>query len=186
MDTLQIQEHLFQTVKRKLAAEASLAEELATLLKISTDSAYRRIRGEKIITLDELYTIASHYRISLDQLMNIDTGGFQFSGNLLNSKTFRYDAYLTGMMHNLAYFNSFKEKHIFYLCKDTPIFHYFNSDDLAAFKYYFWMGNLVYFPEFRGRKVSFDEYPEELRVLGKKIIGLYGQIDSSEVWNMES
>jgi BetR domain len=186
MDIQQIQERLFQSIKSRLAADASVAEEVASLLKISTDSAYRRLRGEKIVTLDELYAIAVHYRISLDQLMNIETGSFLFSGNLLNSKTFRYDAYLTGMMHNVAYFNSFKEKHFFYLCKDTPIFHYFNSNDLAAFKYFFWMGNLVYFPEFRNKKVSFDEYPDELKELGKKIIHLYGQIDSSEVWNMES
>ncbi|MBF8302372.1 MAG: hypothetical protein HW396_653 [Candidatus Dadabacteria bacterium] len=108
MNVNEIQQQLFQFIKTKLPAEASIADEVAKLLEISSDSAYRRMRGEKAITFDELHTIATHYKISLDQLMNIETGGFLFQGNLLNSKTFRYDAYLTGMMHTMAYFNSFK------------------------------------------------------------------------------
>jgi hypothetical protein len=186
MNVNEIQEQLFQEIKRKIAAESSVADEVAKLLDISSDSAYRRMRGDKTITLDELYTIATHYKISLDRLMNIDTGGFLFQGNLLNSKTFRFDAYLTGMMNILGYFNSFKKKEIFYLCKETPVFHYFNIRELAAFKYYFWMGTLVYFPEFRNKKVDLDNYPDELFETGKKIIGLYNQIDSNEIWNIES
>ena len=186
MDVNEIQQQLFQFIKTKLPAETSVADEVAKLLDISSDSAYRRMRGEKAITLDELYKIATHYKISVDQLMNIDTGGFLFQGNLLNSKTFRFDAYLNNMMHTLAYFNSFKKKEFFYLCKETPIFHYFNVRELAAFKYYFWMGTLVYFPEFRNKKVNLDDYPDELFETGKKIMGLYNQIDSNEIWNIES
>lgn len=186
MSVIEIQQQLFQAIKSRLASDASVSDEIAALLDISTDSAYRRMRGEKQITLEELHKIATHYRISLDQLMNINTGGFMFQGNLLNPKTHRYDAYLTGMMHNIAYFNSFKKKEFYYLCKDTPIFHYFNSREIAAFKYFFWMGTLIYFPEFRNKKVSLDEYPDEMFDLGRKIAGFYNQVDTHELWNIES
>lgn len=186
MDINEIQQQLFQFLKTKLPAEASVADEIAKLLNISSDSAYRRMRGEKQITFEELYLLASTYRISLDQLMNINTGNFMFQGNLLNPKTHRYDAYLTGMLHNIAYFNSFKKKEIYYLCKDTPIFHWFAIRDIAAFKYFFWMGTLIYFPEFRNRKVSLDGYPDELFEMGKKISDLYQQLDTYELWNIES
>ena len=186
MSVIEIQQQLFQAIKSRLASDASVSDEIAALLDISTDSAYRRMRGEKQITFEELYKIATHYRISLDQLMNINTGGFMFQGNLLNPKTHRYDAYLTGMMHNIAYFNSFKKKEFYYLCKDSPIFHYFNSREIAAFKYFFWMGTLIYFPEFRNKKVNLDEYPDEMFEIGKKIVGFYNQVDSHELWNIES
>ena len=186
MDITELQQQLFQFIKTRLPAEVSLADELAKLLDISSDSAYRRMRGEKQITFEELYTIATHYKVSLDQLMNIQTGGIIFQGNFINSKTYRYNDYLTGMMHQLAYFNSFKKKEFYYLCKDTPIFYYFISKDLAAFKYFFWMGTLIYFPEFRNRKVKLDEYPPELEELGVKVNELYTQIDSMEIWNIES
>ena len=186
MSIIEIQQQLFQAIKSRLASDASVSDEIAALLNISTDSAYRRMRGEKQITFEELHKIATHYRISLDQLMNIQTGGFMFQGNLLNPKTHRYDAYLTGMMHNIAYFNSFKKKEFYYLCKDTPIFHYYNSREIAAFKYFFWMGTLIYFPEFRNKKVSLDDYPDEMFEIGKKIVGFYNQVDTHELWNIES
>jgi hypothetical protein len=186
MNINEIQQQLFQLIKTKLPAELSVADEIAKLLNISSDSAYRRMRGEKQITFEELYLLASTYRISLDQLMSINTGSFMFQGNLLNPKTHRYDAYLTGMLHNIAYFNSFKKKEIYYLCKDTPVFHWFNSRDISAFKYFFWMGTLIYFPEFKNRKVSLDGYPDELFEIGKKISDLYQQLDTYEIWNIES
>jgi CHASE3 domain sensor protein len=186
MNINEIQQQLFQFIKAKLPVEASVADEIAKLLNISSDSAYRRMRGEKQITFEELYLLCTNYRISIDQLMNIQTGAFSFQGNILNPKTHRYDAYLTGMMHNMAYFNSFKQKDFTYLCKETPFFHYFNLRDLAAFKYFFWMGTLIYFPEFRNKKVSFDEFPAEIEELGIKNLRLYNQIDSVEIWNIES
>lgn len=186
MDINQIQQQLFQFIKTKLPPDASVADEVGKLLNISSDSAYRRMRGEKLITLEELYTLALHFKISLDQLMNINTGGFVFQGNLLNHQTFRFDAYLTATMHNLAYFVSFKNKEYYYLCKDTPLFYHFLYKEFAAFKYFFWMGTLISFPEFRNKKVRIDEYPDELWALGQKILELYNQLDSFEVWNMES
>jgi len=86
----------------------------------------------------------------------------------------------------MAYFNSFKEKEYYYLCKDTPIFYHFISKGFAAFKYFFWMGTLIAFPEFKNRKVDISEYPDELWEIGQKILNLYNQIDSFEIWNMES
>ena len=186
MNINEIQQQLFQLIKTKLPAEVSVADEIAKLLNISSDSAYRRMRGEKQITFEELHLLASTYRISLDQLMSINTGSFMFQGNLLNPKTHRYDAYLTGMLHNIAYFNSFKKKEMYYLCKDTPIFHWFTSRDISAFKYFFWMGTLIYFPEFKNRKVSLDGYPDEMFEIGKKISDLYQQLDTYEIWNIES
>ena len=186
MDLPDIQQQLFQAIKSKLPADASVAEETAKLLSISTDSAYRRMRGEKQITLDELYTLCSNYKISLDQLMNIQTGAFMFQGNIVDNKSFRFDSYLTSIIHNLAYISSFKQKEFYYNCKESPIMHYFYFKELAAFKYFAWMGALLHFPEFKNKKVSFSEYPDEYFELGKKILGLYNEIDSVEIWNIES
>ncbi|MGH2553495.1 MAG: helix-turn-helix domain-containing protein, partial [Chitinophagaceae bacterium] len=96
MNVNEIQQQLFQEIKGKLTSETSVADEVAKLLDISIDSAYRRIRGEKSVTFVELYKLASHYYISLDQLMNIQRDGFSFQGKILNHQNHRYDAYLTG------------------------------------------------------------------------------------------
>jgi len=58
----EIQQQLFQLIKTKLPTDASVADEVAKLLNISSDSAYRRIRAEKQITFEELYTLATQFK----------------------------------------------------------------------------------------------------------------------------
>ena len=58
-----VQQIFFQHVKDHLPAHLSLVDEIAELLNISIDSAYRRIRGEKAISFEELRTLCSHFRI---------------------------------------------------------------------------------------------------------------------------
>jgi transcriptional regulator with XRE-family HTH domain len=186
MNTSELQLQLFQVIKSNIADHLSATEEIAKVLDVSVDSVYRRMRGEKTISLDELYRLCSHYKISLDQLMNLQTGAFLFQGNFLNSVTFPYNKYLKGMVRDLTYMNSFKNKEIFYLCKDLPIFNHFYFREIAAFKYFFWMKTIFHFPEFEHRPFNFDAYSDELNELGEKALGLYNEIPSTELWNVEN
>src|ERR1044071_8620083 len=132
MSTAELQQQLFATIKSKIPDHLSMPDEIAKMLEVSVDSVYRRMRGEKVITLDELHMLCSNYKISLDQMMNIQTGAFLFQGNLIDSKNLRFDAYLTGNMHNMAYFRSFKQCEFYYLCKDLPILYHYHSKELSA------------------------------------------------------
>ena len=186
MNVIEIQQQLFQFIKSKLPGDASVAEEMAKQLSISTDSAYRRMRGEKQVTLEELHTLCTAYRVSLDQLMGIQTGSFMFQGNLIDPKSFRFDAYLTSILNNVAYFNSFKRKEVYYMCKDMLIFYHFHFRELAAFKWFFWLKTYFQFPELAKAKFRFEDYPDDLFALDQKILTLYNQVPSVEVWNIES
>ncbi len=186
MNTGELQQQLFRAVKNKIGPSLSAADEIAGLLDISVDSAYRRMRGEITVNLEELHLLCNHYHISLDKLMNVDTGAFLFEGNFLDTNNFRFDAYLKGVMHSLAYIKSSNGSEFFYLCKDSPMFHHFYFREFAAFKHYFWMSTLLFFPEFRNKKISLDDYPEEYFSIGEKILEIYDQVDSVEIWNIES
>jgi BetR domain len=186
MGTHEIQKLLFQQIKSKITDQGLMADEVAKLLDISTDSAYRRIRGEKHVALDELDKLCTNYHISLDHLLGLQTDAFQFEGKFLDSKTFRFDAYLINSMHMMAYMNSFERKQFYYLCKESPFFHHFYFKEFAAFKYYVWMSTLMFFPEFKNKIVDYEEYPDDFFQLGQKILGIYNQLDSVEIWNRES
>ncbi len=54
MDKPDVQQIFFQHIKSNLAAHLSLVDEVAELLNISNDSAYRRIRGEKPLSFEEI------------------------------------------------------------------------------------------------------------------------------------
>ena len=186
MTTGELQQLLFKAIKNKIGENLSAADEIAKLLDISTDSAYRRMRGEKTISLDELQILCTHYKVSVDQLLGLQSGGIVFQGQYLDKKTFRFEEFVTSMMHNLAYINSFKEKTFYYMCKDLPIFHQYHLPETAAFKWFFYLKTYFHFPEFERKKFRYADHPVELFELEKKVLGLYNQIPSIEVWNMET
>jgi len=186
MEAPELQQQLFLEIKRNIPAHLSATEEIARALNVSVDSVYRRMRGEKTISLDELHTLCAHYKISLDQLMNLQTGSFPFQGNLLNSRNFRYDAYLSTMAKTIAHFNNAREREFYWLGKDVPIFHHFIFREIAAFKYFFWMKTIFHFPEFEQLQFRFDLYNDELFAIGQKIISNYCALPSIEIWNVEN
>lgn len=186
MNITELQQQLFQVIKSKLPSEKSVADEVAKLLEISSDSAYRRMKGEKMITFEELYKLASNYKISLDQMMDIQTGAILFQGRFIDKKNFRFEDYITSMMHNMAYINSFKEREFYYICKDLPIFYHYHLKEIAAFKWFFWLKTYFQFPEFEKKKFNFSEYPTELFTMEQKALDLYNQMPSIEIWNIES
>ena len=177
---------LFNFIKSKINDGESAPDKIAELLDISTDSAYRRMRGEKQVSFDELIKLCTAYKLSLDQLLDLQTGSFLFTGNLLDEKKYRYDEYLKSMLHTMTYFSSTEKKEFYFLCKDVPIFYHWHFRAFATFKYFFWMSILIYFPEFRNRKVRMEEYGDELWELGQANLALYNKMDSYEVWNLES
>src|SRR4051812_12477307 len=70
MHEAQLQEYLFQRVKEKLPATTSLADAVAETLFISNDSAYRRIRGETPLVLEEARTLCNRFSISFDEVLH--------------------------------------------------------------------------------------------------------------------
>ena len=61
-----IQDEILNEIKIK--SDGKLVDVLMDTLHISLDSAYRRIRLEKILTLDEIIKISNKFNISIDQL----------------------------------------------------------------------------------------------------------------------
>jgi hypothetical protein len=135
----------FQHLKTQLPPHIAMVDEIAELLGISNDSAYRRIRGEKPIDLEETHKLCSHYKISMDQLLHLQSDAFIFSGSLKggNSETV-FEEWLQSVQYNLQVINSFEKKHMYYLMKDIPPFIHFQVPELTAFKCFFWMKSILY------------------------------------------
>src|SRR5688572_26926882 len=66
----EIQGHFISRFKQVLPPGMGMAEEMADVLQVSIDSAYRRIRGETELTIDEIYKITKKYAISVDEVFS--------------------------------------------------------------------------------------------------------------------
>lgn len=177
---------LFQQLKTKISSDKNLVDELADLLQVSTDSAYRRLRGEKSLSFDELYTICIHYRLSLDNLFNLHSDAFVFGGHFVQPSTFSFWEYLEGIAKNLKYMLTFRDRKLYYLCKDISIFHHFHFREVAAFKHFFWMKAYIQSPQFANKKFRLSDYPDDVFEKGRELLNSYNQFDSVEIWNIEN
>ena len=187
MESTGIQQLFFQHIKAMLPGHISLAEDVADVLNISNDSAYRRIRGEKQMSFEEIKTLCANYKVSLDQFLHLQTDTYIFSGELKSDSVLDFSEYLQNVKQNFQYFNSFSRKHLYVLMKDIPPFVHFLIPELASFKYYFWMKSILHHPDMKNVKFSFDDPRySTFSETADKIIGLYNKIPMTEIWNIES
>lgn len=184
MEPDQLQQFFFQHIKSKLPTHLSFVEEIAEHLNISTDSAYRRIRGEKPISLEEVQKLCTHFRISLDHLLNVESNSTVFFGSWVDVESFDFEKYLKDMLMQLQMIS--ENGNMYYEAKDIPPFHHFQFPQLAAFKYFFWMKTILAYPDLA--RVSFESHQLEkpLHETGKKIIEIYNKIPSTEIWSVET
>jgi hypothetical protein len=181
-----VQQLFFQHIRNNLPPNLSLVDEIAELLNVSNDSAYRRIRGEKAISFDEIRTLCSHFRISLDQLFYINSESVIFSGKLADNNNHTFDLWLKEILAQLKFMNSFDRRELIYVNKDMPVFHYFHYPELAAFKFFFWMKTLLQYPLFGKSLFVSDDFTTGLHGTAIEIVEEYNKMPSQEVWNVEN
>ena len=182
-----IQKQFFGYLKSTLPKHISLPDTMGEILGLSQDSVYRRIRGEKPITLDEIKLLCEHFHISLDQVLQIKNNTIVFQAPGLEAGEVDFNHYLKGLLHWLNNINSHEKREMLYLAKDIPIFHFFHFPELAAFKTFFWKKSILSLPDYRDAVFSLDKFSAtEDYDVGQQIIKAYNELPSSEIWNFES
>ena len=70
-NALQIQ--FLNRIKELIPDSNSFTDEIADVLDISSDSVYRRLRGETLLSINEIYDLCTHYNISFDLFTAMDS-----------------------------------------------------------------------------------------------------------------
>jgi hypothetical protein len=186
MNSADLQQVFFANLKNAIPANISMVDEIADILDLGYDSVYRRIRGEKPITIGELKILCDRYQISLDQVLQVDNDSIVFQAPGINNDI-DFSAYLSGILAEFKYFNSFASKQMFYLCKDLPIWHFFLFPEIAAFKIFCWMKTIQNHPDYQHKTFSLSDFPfNEFYRTGKQILEEYNKIPTVELWGYET
>ena len=187
METNAVQQLFFQHIKSALPPHLTLVDEIAEHLNISNDSAYRRIRGEKAMNFEEIQKLCRHYKVSLDQILHLQSEALVFTGRVNHESSTTFEDYLESVHRNLSIINSFENRHVYFLMKDIPPFVHFQVPELSAFKFYFWMKSILHYDNMQKVKFSLDDpIYDKFHVLSKKVIEAYNKLPTTEIWNVES
>lgn len=178
----QVQAGFLQKIEESIPSHSSLVNELSELLEISTDSAYRRIRGETKLNIEEIAFLCEKYSISFDAFLKTNLSTVSFQYRQMNDGLSSFREHLQDLKKNLTQIHQAKERHVYYGCEDIPIFHNLSDDRISAFKIYYWMRSIMNIPSFQQEKFSFDLIPADILALGRELYELYSKIPSSEIW----
>jgi BetR domain len=185
MPTTAAQDILFQRIKDMLPQDISLVDAISEILHVSSDSAYRRIRGETPLVLEEATELCSHFHLSMDQLLSLGSDSVLFQNIRINNQDYSYENYLSGLADRIKGIRGFLKKEIIYLTKDLPLFHNFYYAPLISFRYFFWMKSILQHPDFVNKGFQFNLISPELEALSRELTIAYTQVPSVEIWNTE-
>lgn len=181
-----VQSSFLNQVRAKLPPTISFADELSEVLSVSRDSAYRRIRGETLLSLDEVKKLCDHFRISLDHALSPSSEIVAFQVRALNSENFSFEKWLHSIYDNLQLISQFSEKELIFNAKDLPVFHFFRYPLLSAFKMYFWMRTFARESKTSREKFHPQVISQDLLSLGQRIWEKYSLVPSTEILSPEA
>jgi len=181
-----IQSIFLDRVRSRLPENLSFVDELGDLLNISRDSAYRRIRGETILSLEEAKILYNHFGISIDELFSDASQMVTFHRRVVSHKDYDLVKWQNSILKNLHFLTTFEEKEMIFSAKDIPVFHYFRMPELCAFKHFFWMKTLIGYPDFEHLHYKKEAVPMQLLGTAEKVWNKYATIPSTEIWNDEA
>jgi hypothetical protein len=182
IDSRGIQIQFLNRIQDVIPPDTSLVMELSDLLNISTDSAYRRMRGETMLSIEEIIILCDTFQISFDAISRKEAGLVTFKYSTIDSTRESFVGYLQNIYNDLLSIKRAPNSQIIYASGDMPVFHHYSDLPIAAFKMFYWMRSIMNIPELENTHFHINCIDEELKVLSKKIIDLYLQIPSVEIW----
>jgi hypothetical protein len=183
---MDVQSAFIQLLKDRMPNHLSLVDELADALDLSTDSAYRRMRGETQLTLQEVEKLCSLYKISIDSVINTHEEIVPFEYQPIDENRFTFRNYLENVLGTLNIVDKANETEVLYLANDIPLFHLMHIPEIASFKLYFWEKTILNYTELTDVTFKLTDIHEDVNAISRKLRTLYCSFDSTEVYSSES
>lgn len=180
-----MQEKFIQFLKDKAQDNTSFVEEIASVLDIGYDAAYRRINLKTSLSLEETVKLAKHYKVSLNRLFEVGSKNIivtELSPRPDDAKGL--EDWLNSSFENLYPLTKLKNASIIYAAKDIPVFHTLKDTLLSRYKMYVWLkDNNI---EMTKNKTTFEDFlktvPESLLKSAFRTAEIYENINISEIW----
>lgn len=180
------QQLFLQRFREALPPGTGTAEELADVLNVSIDSAYRRMRCETELTIEEIYRITRKYPISMDEVFGNQGGTVTFGYTKLTDSAGNFEAYLTRLYKHLCAMNKFDNRHIHYVAEEMPMFYSFYTRKLCEFKLFYWQRSVLNVAEYQKVKFNWGLIPKKLSDLAYNCYLEYLKIPGVEIWTNET
>ena len=180
-----LENSFFSKLKENCNKNISFIDEVAGILDINYDAAYRRIKNKTTLSLSDAIKLANHFNVSLDNLLDRSLYDKRLivsysDENLLFDQ---FENYYKTILQNFTPLHDKKDVNLIYQAKDLPLF-YFSRDSLFL-KFKTYLALYLLDKDFSKKNVNFDSFniPIRLEYLIKQFGEIYYNLDITEVWN---
>jgi len=181
-----MQEQFIKYLKAKAKDNTSFIEEVAFVLDIGYDAAYRRVNLKTSLSLEESVILARHYNLSLNKLFEIGSKStivVDLSPPFHNIEGL--EEYFRQSNRNIESLVKLKSASISYSAKDIPFFHTLKDTYLTHYKIFVWLKDVD--TEMAKSKITFKEFrkqiPDSLLDIVYTLGDVYNYISITELWN---
>ncbi|QOD59480.1 hypothetical protein H9I45_08860 [Polaribacter haliotis] len=176
---------LFRFIEGKLSKNISLIDDVADVLDINYDAAYRRVKGKTALTLEDGLILSEHYNFDLNTLLLKKTKDTEkiivektheiLSDNFLN-------IFFDKSKEETQQVLNSKEGKIINCAKDYPFYHSDNGF-LKKFRIFLFLNMLS--EKAKSKPVLFSEFNPSKAVLEKyeTFLNQYSKVALVEIWN---
>lgn len=176
-----VQSRLFAQIEEKLPDHLALVDVVSDCLGVSSDAAYRRIRADKILDLNETALLCRKFNLSADNILDISTGMTDYKYTPLDLQDIQnYYIYMQRLSVNIERLRKTGGE-IILSATDVPVFHFLAFKDLTFFKLFAWTNSIYECPG------TFEDF--QIRTESVELLDCYSKIDSefrrlpsTEVW----
>lgn len=183
---MEIQTRLFEQIKAKLPADKHLGKVLSEVLDMSSDSAYRRVRGETSLTPEEIKLLCQTFQISFDKVIGAEGTSVNFQYNSVQRSEFTFNAYLKGV--NMAFERMYAQqfKRLWMSTLDLIFMELLNFPALTRFKLLYFAKMYLKIPSTDNIIFTKDWKGDFSDDLIKSTLNMYVKTPTVEVLSYES
>jgi len=182
-----IQLAFIDKIKNSIKNGKGVVDELADLLSLSNDSAYRRMRGEIPLNVHEIDKMVKHFKVSFDMNMQgsmdmlVNFSYLKVAGDKQN-----FTQWLNTLLQHVINIAKDDKSHIIYAADDVPIWHHFANEEFACFKLFYWLKCIVNHQDFANKKFDASLIDESMLDATKQMLYYYNQTSSVEIWSEDT
>ena len=175
---------LFDLIRKTWQKNIALVDEVSELLGLGTTATYRRMRGDKPISLEETVKLCRHFNISMDSLVGVThKNHIQCRYAPLNlSDITDFITFVQVSSNNFEDTRLTPGGEIILSAVDVPIFNILPYKELTLFKLFSWSKSVY---DFTADYETFVNEVEKIESLNKNyeiILNSYHLVPSTEIW----
>jgi len=183
-DKISIQEKLFTKIIQQHQKKADAIEAIQEILSIGKDATYRRLRGETLLSPEEMRDLALKYNISLDELAFQDADIVFVSYNVFETDTQNFQEFTSNLNKMLVQVSALPQVEVFHASDEMPIFQLMRFPELFAFKLYVWGVNTWQFGHLQNTSFKTNLVSPDVLKMAKENVKLYDALNTTELWDL--